>query len=76
MSSQFAEPATNMETDKPSQPSNQSPSSALDVADEMSDRERRKFNLVVYNFSEDTDRKADIKAFHTLSMDVFKVDLQ
>jgi len=75
MSSQFIEPATNMETDGPSQSSNQSPSNALDVADEMSDRERRKFNLVVYNFLEGTDRKADIKAFHTLSMDVFKLDL-
>ena len=30
---------------------------------------------MVYIFLEGTDRKADIKAFHTLSMDVFKLDL-
>ena len=64
-----------METDGPSQPSKQSsPRSALDIVDEMSDRERRKFNLVIYNFPEGADRKVDIKAFHTLSMDVFKLD--
>ena len=72
MSSQCTEPVAHMETDGLS---TQSPSSALDVADKLSDRERRKFNLVVNNFLEGTDQKADIKAFHTLSMDVFKLDL-
>jgi len=53
ISSQFT--VLSLETDRPLQPSNQSPSSALDVTDEMSDRECRKFNLMVYNFSEDSD---------------------
>ena len=41
----------------------------------MSDRERRRFNLVVYNFSEGADRKVDTKSFQTLCMHVFKLDL-
>ena len=41
----------------------------------MRDRECRKLNLVVYNFSEGPDRKADIKAFQTLSDAVFKLDV-
>ena len=42
-----------METDVPSIPTS---NSALDIVDEMRDRERRKLNLVVYNFSEGPDR--------------------
>ena len=41
----------------------------------MRDRERRRRNTVVYNFSEGTDRKADIEAFKALGSTVFKLDL-
>jgi len=41
--------------------------SALDIVDEMADRDRRKHNIVVYNFTEGNDRKADIESFKTLS---------
>jgi len=43
----------------------------------MSDRHRqwRRFNLVVYNFSEGADRKVDTKAFQTLCMHAFNLDL-
>jgi len=34
--------------------------SALNIVDEMADRDRRKHNIVVYNFTEGNDRKADI----------------
>jgi len=64
-----------MEIDVPIPSVVQTPNSALDIVDEMSERECRKLNVVVYNFSEGADRKADIKAFQTLSMDVFKLDL-
>ena len=73
--SQFADHASSMKIDVPMQSVVWVPNSALDIVDEMSDRERRKFKIVVYNFSEGTDRKANIKAFQTLSMDVFKLDL-
>ena len=72
MSSQCTEPAAYMETDGPSQPSTRSPSSALNVADELNDREHRKFNLVVYNFLEGRDRKADIKALFKLELSILK----
>lgn len=49
--------------------------SAYDVIEEMRDRERRRQNIVVYNFSEGTDRKADIEAFKALSNAIFKLDL-
>ena len=52
---------------------NSTPNSALDIVDEMTDRERRKLNLVVYNFSEKSERKADIEVFQALSSDVFKL---
>jgi len=48
---------------------------AYDVIEEMRDRERRRRNIVVYNFSEGADRKADIEAFKALSNTVFKLDL-
>ena len=69
MSSKHAESVTNMETDVPSIPTS---NSALDIVDEMKDRECRKLNLVGYNFSEGSNPKADIKAFQTLSDAVFK----
>ena len=75
MSSKFAEPVTNTETDVPAQPSTPTSNNALDIVDEMRDRERRKLNLVVYNFAEGSDRKADIEAFLTLSTAVFKLDI-
>ena len=50
------------------------PRSTLDICDEMTDRERRKYKLVVYNFSECVNRKADIKAFKDLCNTVFKLD--
>ena len=41
----------------------------------MTDRKRRKYNLLVYNFSECVDRKADIKAFKIyVILAVFKLD--
>jgi len=43
--------------------------------DEMADRDRRKHNIVVYNFTEGNDRKADIESFKTLSNSVFKWDV-
>ena len=52
-----------------------SPRSALDIVDKMVDRDRRKYNIVVYNFTEGNDRKADIESFKTLSNSVFKLDI-
>ena len=49
--------------------------SALDIVDEMADRDRRKHNIVVYNFTEGNDQKADIESFKTLSNSVFKMDI-
>ena len=47
-------------------------SSAQDIADELADRERRKSNLIVYNFSESSDDK---KHFIDLCNTVFKLDI-
>ena len=74
ISSQIAEPPTCMDTDVTQNLRTVPPRSALDICDEMTDRERRKYNLVVYNFSECVDRKADIKAFKDLCNTVFKLD--
>ena len=74
ISSQIAEPPTCMDTDVTQNLRTVPPRSALDICDEMTDRERRKYNLVVYNFSESVDRKADIKAFKDLCNTVFKLD--
>ena len=52
-----------------------SPGSALDIVDELADRDCRKYNIVVYNFTEVNDRKADIESFKTLSNSVFKLDI-
>ena len=37
--------------------------SALHIVDKMSDREHRKFNVMVYNFTEGADWKGDMKVF-------------
>ena len=73
-SSQFADLTTNMEIDASMQPSVPAPNSALDAIDEMSDKEQGRFNLVIYNFSEEADQKVDTKSFQTLCMHVFKLD--
>ena len=52
-----------------------SPGSALDIVDKMADRDRRKYNIAVYNFTEGNDRKSDIESFKTLSNSVFKLDI-
>ena len=52
-----------------------SSNNALDIVDEMVDRERRKNNIVVYNLQESTDQNTDIQSFKTLSNTVFKLDL-
>ena len=48
---------------------------ALDIADEMADRDRRKHNIVAYYLTEGNDRKTDIISFKALSSDVFKLDV-
>jgi len=68
-SSQFADHASSIEVDVPIQLIVRVPNSALDIVDEMNDRERRNFNVLVYNFLKGADRKTDIKAFQTLSTD-------
>ena len=73
MSSQLAEPTTNMDTDIPTQSSTQAPNNTSDILNELNDRERKKPNLVVYNLPEGSDWKADIKTFHTLSMNQINV---
>jgi len=55
MSPQPAEPATNMDTDIPTQSSTQAPNNTLDILNELNDREWRKPNLVVYNLPEGSD---------------------
>ena len=48
---------------------------ALDIVDEMSDRDCRKHNIVVYNLTEGNDCKTDIETFKALSSGVFKLDV-
>ena len=74
ISSQTAEQPSYMDTDAAQSSSTASPKSTLEICDEMSDRERRKYNIVVYNFSECANHKADIKAFKALCNTVFKFD--
>jgi len=66
---------SNMNTDVPAQSISQRASSSnnvLDFVDEMTERDQRKNNIVVYNFAELT---ADIELFKALSNTVFKLDL-
>ena len=48
---------------------------ALDIADEMADRDRRKHNILAYYLTEGNDRKTHIILFEALSSDVFKLDV-
>ena len=72
ISSQIEESTSDMDTN--TAPVISTPKSALDIVDEMADRERRKQNVVVYNFKECADRKADIEAFQAICATVFKLD--
>jgi len=46
---------------------------AQDIADELADRERRKCNIIVYNFTESSDDK---KKFIDMCNKVFKLEVQ
>jgi len=72
ISSQIVQSTSHMDTNTTQ---NTTARNAFDIVDEMSDRERRKQNMVVYNFPECADRKADIGAFQTLCTAVFKLDI-
>ena len=48
---------------------------ALDIVNEMADRDRRKRSIVIYNLTEGNDHKTDIEAFKALSSRVFKLDV-
>ena len=55
--------------------SSASSNAALSIVDELTDRERREKNIVVYNLTECSDRKTDIETFKALSNNVFKLDV-
>ena len=61
--SQTVELTSHIDTNTAQNPPTETPRSTLDIINEMADRERRKQNIVVYNFPESADRKADIVAF-------------
>jgi len=68
----------NMDRDVPSLSNTQRAglsSNDMDIIDEMADRDRRKNNIVVYNFAELADRNADMESFKALSNTVFKLHL-
>ena len=48
---------------------------ALNIADELADRERRRKNVIVYNLPEAVDRKTDADAFIALCRSVYSVDI-
>ena len=73
ISSSITDSTTQMETNLSSPVS--SPGGALDIVDEMADRDRRKHNIAVYNLTEGNDRKTDIETFKALSSGVFKLDV-
>ena len=80
VSSKFAKLATNMNatastTAQPTIQGAGSSNNALDIVDEMADRERRKNNTVIDNLPESTDQNTNIQSFKTLSNTVFKLDL-
>ena len=54
-----------------SAPVTQSTSAALSVTDEISDRNCRKKNLIMYNYTEGSDLSADKEPFTTLCLSVF-----
>ena len=47
----------------------------LSILDELADRERRRKNLIIYNFSENPDLQADRSKFQELSATVFDLNL-
>ena len=48
---------------------------SLSILDELADRERRRKNLIIYNFSENPDLQADRSKFQELSATVFDLNL-
>lgn len=65
------QPAQQPAQNNPAQPLG----STYDIIEEMRDRERRRRNIIVYNFPEKSDQKGDMEAFKALSDTVFKLDL-
>ena len=57
ISLQIAEPPSFRDTDTAQSSSTASLKNALEICDEMSDRERTEYDIVVYNFSECADCK-------------------
>ena len=57
-------------------PTTQSTSAALSVIDEISDRNRRKNNLIMYNYSEGADLSADKESFISLCSTVFDLNVE
>ena len=53
-----------------------SATSNVNILDELADRERRRKNLIVYNFHENSNYQADKAKFLELSKEVFNRDLQ
>ena len=49
--------------------------SALNIIDELADREKRRKNVIVYNFPEASDRKADIGSFLNMCEEVYNSDI-
>ena len=76
MRSQIEDMKATMHTESTNQtPTAPGMTNSLDIVDEMADRDRRRCNLVVYNFGESDDRKKDIESFQGLCKDVFKLDV-
>ena len=48
---------------------------ALSIADELADRERRKNNIIVYNFPEASDHQSDKDSFVNFSTSVFNCNV-
>jgi len=73
------EVASGMESAEPSKfttSSHTSPNTVAQViVEELADRERRKHNIVVYNFPECADCQADTVSFQTLLNTVFTIKL-
>ena len=77
MRSQIEDMKATMHTESTNQtPTAPGMTNSLDIVDEMADRDRRRCNLVVYNFGESDDRKKDIESFQGLCKDVFKLDVK
>ena len=73
MQSQIEDKKATIHTESTNQtPAAPGMANSLDIVDEMADRDRRRCNLVVYNFTESDDRKKD----QGLCKDVFKLDVK